>query len=73
MTALYLTSDLVRRFDEAATAYKAVPDALSLLRLNQSALPLLNAAQETPWRPVPESSSGGSTLLACDFSAIRVV
>lgn len=72
MTTLYLTSDLVRQFDAAAQAYKAAPDALRLLRLNQSAIPLLNAAQETPWRAAPDGMTG-DTLLACDFSAIRVV
>lgn len=72
MTTLYLTSDLVKQFDAAAQAYKAAPDALSLLRLNQSAIPLVNAAQETPWRLVPDGTTG-ATLLACDFAAIRIV
>jgi len=76
MTTLYLTSDLIRQFDAAAQAYKAAPDARTLLRLHQCALPLLlNAApQETPWRRVPDgTATGDSLLLACDFTAIRVV
>jgi len=76
MTTLYLTSDLIRQFDAAAQAYKAAPDARTLLRLHQCALLLLlNAAsQETPWRRVPDgTTTGDSLLLACDFGAIRVV
>lgn len=72
MTTLSLASDLLKQFDEAARAYKSAPDARTLLRLHQSAIPILNAAQETPWRPVPDGTTG-STLLACDFAAIRVV
>jgi len=58
--------------DAALRAYKAAPNPLTLLRLNQSAIPLLNTAEKQTWRPVPDTATEGTTL-PCDFAAIRVV
>ena len=62
-------SEVLRRFDQAALAYKAQPDPLTLLLLNKSAIPLLDAPDRA-WTPTddPEALSP-----ARPFTALRVL
>lgn len=61
--------DVVRRFDQAILAYKAQADPLTLLLLNKSAIPLMEA-QDRAWKPAdgPEALSP-----ECPFTALRVL
>lgn len=55
-------------FTQAVQTYQASPNPLTLLRLNQSAMPLMESAKQQAWKP-----ADGSVPLACDFVAIRAV
>ncbi len=61
--------DAVRRFDEAAAAYKAQADPLTLLLLNKSAIPLLDIPAKA-WKSLEEPD-----VLSAQrpFTAIRVL
>lgn len=48
--------DAMRRFDEAAAAYKAQAGPLTLLLLNKSAIPLLNIPAKA-WKSLYELNS----------------
>lgn len=57
--------DVVRRLDRAVLAYKAQADPLTLLLLNKSAIPLMEA-QDHAWKPVdgPEAISPEHPFIA---------
>ena len=61
--------EALRGFDRAILAYKAQADPLTLLLLNKSAIPLMEA-QDHAWKPAdgPEALSP-----ECPFTALRVL
>lgn len=55
-------------FAQAVQTYQASPNPLTLLRLNQSAIPLMGPAKQRAWKP-----TDGTVPLVCDFTAVRAV
>lgn len=63
-----MTDPVLCAFAQAVQTYQASPNPLTLLRLNQSAIPLMESAKQKAWKPVD-----GTVPLVCDFAAIRAV
>ena len=55
-------------FTQAVQTYQNSPNPLTLLRLNQSAIPLMEQAKQKAWKP-----ADGSVPLVCDFVSVRAI